>query len=260
MVIYEDILSFWKEYDIQNSDQLDAMLDSQRVLFAYHSGKIENEQINYYDTREIFDKDGVISYTGDLRTLFEIRNQKDAYRYLLGLYDEKPDVTEEILLRFHYELTKNTYDERRWSLGERPGSYKKHDFVTGRDEVGAAPEDVREEVNELLSDMTVLDASNVLKGAAFFQCKIENIHPFADGNGRVGRLVSNYYLLKHGHPPITIHEEDRYAYYRCLEAFDRDLSIEEMVSFMKDQTVKTWDKQAGRARSIGRYRSNGEGR
>ena len=43
---------------------------------AYHSGKIENERITYNDTREIFEHDGVTSYTGDLRTLFEIRNAK----------------------------------------------------------------------------------------------------------------------------------------------------------------------------------------
>jgi len=41
-----------------------------------------------------------------------------------------------LLCRFQYELTKNTYDERRWALGERPGEYKKHDYITGKNETG----------------------------------------------------------------------------------------------------------------------------
>lgn len=53
-------------------------LNGHSIAFAYHSGKIENENITYHDTREIFEHDGVTSYTGDLRTLFEIRNAKDA--------------------------------------------------------------------------------------------------------------------------------------------------------------------------------------
>ena len=49
------------------------------------------------------------------------------------------------------KLTKNTYDTRRFQLGERPGEYKHHDYVTGREEAGAPPEDVQEEMEELLT-------------------------------------------------------------------------------------------------------------
>lgn len=55
----------------------------QSIAFAYHSGKIENDKITYQDTREIFEHDGVVSYTGDLRTLFEIRNGREAYELFL---------------------------------------------------------------------------------------------------------------------------------------------------------------------------------
>ena len=56
MDAYEILLREWRKADIKNADELAGRLDSFRVLFAYHSGKIENEQITYHDTREIFGK------------------------------------------------------------------------------------------------------------------------------------------------------------------------------------------------------------
>lgn len=87
---------------------------------------------------------------------------------------------------------------------------------------------------------------NALSAAAYFHAKFENIHPFADGNGRVGRLAMNYFLLIHNHPPIIIHEEDRKKYYTALEAWDSTQDLDPLCSFLKEQTVKTWAKQIAR--------------
>jgi len=243
---YAVVKEFWRKKNILSSDDLSVALDSHRVFFAYNSGKIENDNITFNDTREIFDKDGVISYTGDLRTLFEIRNSKDAYNLLLDIFDEKPDIDEELLCRFQYELTKNTYDERRWALGERPGEYKKHDYITGKSETGALPEDVPEEIAELLDEIKNADSDNTLTVAAYFHCKFENIHPYADGNGRTGRLLMNYILLKNDCPPIVIHEEDRVKYYAALECWDEKQDLDKMLKFLEEQSVKTWEKQIKR--------------
>ena len=53
------------------------------IFFAYHSGKIENDEITYHDTRDIFEDGRVREYTGDLKTLFEIQNQKKCYGYIV---------------------------------------------------------------------------------------------------------------------------------------------------------------------------------
>ena len=246
---YEQAVFCWKERKIRNDAELNEALNSHSISFAYHSGKLENPQITFHDTREIFEHDGVTSYTGDLRTLFEIRNAKDAHELLLTSFREKRSLSEELVKEFQYCLTKNTYDTRRWQLGERPGEYKKHDYITGRLEIGAAPEDVQEELSELLSEMTDLPEDKILTVAAYFHVKFENIHPFADGNGRTGRLLMNYLLLLYDHPPIIIHEEDRKAYYQALEAFDEVQELEPMTCFLKEQTVKTWEKQVRRAES-----------
>lgn len=61
-------------------------------------------------------------------------------------------------------------------------------------------------MQELIEDIGDVDDKNALTAAAFFHAKFENIHPFADGNGRTGRLVMNYLLVIHNHPPIVIHQ------------------------------------------------------
>jgi len=137
----------------------------------------------------------------------------------------------------------NTYDTRRWQKGERPGEYKKGDYVTGKNETGAAPEDVAEEMQELLEDITGVPNDKALVAAAFFHAKFENIHPFSDGNGRTGRLAMNYFLVVHNHPPIIIHQEDRKEYFSALEAWDNEQVLEPLINFLKEQTVKTWQKK-----------------
>ena len=78
MTTYEKALAFWKSMNVQTDAELSEALNGHSIAFAYHSGKMENDRITYHDTREIFEHDGVTGYTGDLRTLFEIRNAKEA--------------------------------------------------------------------------------------------------------------------------------------------------------------------------------------
>lgn len=242
---YKQILDFWRNKNIKTEAELEAVLQAYGVNFAYHSGKIENDKVTYHDTREIFDKNGVTSYTGDLRTLFEIKNSKDAYERILRAYEEKEPLTEKFVKEIQKLLTKGTYDNRRYSLGERPGEYKKGDYVTGKNEVGALAEDVSEEMTELLEEMQDefydIDDNHVLMAAAYFHAKFENIHAFSDGNGRTGRLLMNYYLLSMNHPPIIIHEEDRKAYYDALESFDTEMKLKPLRYFLEEQLEKTWE-------------------
>lgn len=244
---YEKAVALWQKKQISTDAQLAEALNGHSIAFAYHSGRIENEKITYHDTREIFEHDGVTSYTGDLRTLFEIRNARDANELFLTAFGERRPLDEKLIKEFQYRLTQNTYDTRRYRLGERPGEYKHHDFVTGREEVGAAPEDVAEEMAELLAELTEFPTEKALTAAAYFHAKFENIHPFADGNGRTGRLALNYLLVQNGHPPVIIHEEDRKAYYDALEAWDARQELEPLCQFLREQTAKTWQKQLERA-------------
>ena len=180
------------------------------------------------------------SYTGDLRTLFELRNAKEAFGVFLTAFGEHRPFDEGLIKEFQYELSKNTYDTRRWKNGERPGEYKKHDYVTGKNEIGVSSETVQEEMAELLEELQELDPAQILTAAAYFHAKFENIHPFADGNGRTGRLALNYLLVLYDHPPVIIHEEDRREYFEALEAWDERQDLSLLKEFLIRQTEKTW--------------------
>lgn len=246
MTQYEKAVALWRERHIQTDAELAEALNGHMISFAYHSGNLENQNITYHDTREVFEHDGVTHYTGDLRTLFEIRNAKWANEYLLESFATSSPLDEDFIKEVQKRLTYATYDKRRYQLGERPGEYKHHDYVTGRAEVGAAPEDVSAELSELLEELQGISPDNALVAAAYFHAKFENIHPFADGNGRTGRLAMNYFLLLHDHPPIIIHQEDRKDYFSALEAWDQKQSLELLCRFLRTQTVKTWEKQLHR--------------
>ena len=243
MTDYSDIVKFWRNKKITSVSELEAAINGKIISLAYHSGKIENSLITYNDTREIFEHDSVVNYTGDLRTLFEIRNAKDAFDELLRAFENKYSLDKILICSFHKKLTNNTYNKIRWEAGERPGTFKKHDYVVGREEVGALPEDVETELDELLDELKDIKDSEVIKAAAYFHDKFENIHPFADGNGRVGRLALNYFLLIHNYPPVIIHEQDRKEYFEALEAWDRKQDILPMKNFLKEQSIKTWYKK-----------------
>ena len=244
---YEKVLSFWTSKRINTDAELAEVLNGHSISYAYHSGNLENANITYNDTREIFDHDGVTSYTGDLRTLFEIRNAKEAYELFLEAFHDRLPLNEKLVKEFQKRLTQNTYDTRRYQLGERPGEYKRHDFVTGKNEIGAPPEDVEEEMQELLGELHDIPTGQLLRAASYYHVKFENIHPFADGNGRAGRLTMNYFLVMNGHPPVTIHQEDRKEYYAALEAWDERQDLAPMEIFLREQTIKTWARQADRS-------------
>lgn len=246
--MYEQIVAWWQAKNIQTDADLEEAFNGHVISFAYNSGNIENPNVTYHDTREIFEHDGVTSYTGDIRTLFEIRNAKLANEYFFEAFERRQPVNEEFIKETQKRLTLNTYDPLRWKKGERPGEYKKGDYVTGKNETGAWPEDVPDEMQELIEDINDIDDKNALTAAAFFHAKFENIHPFVDGNGRTGRLVMNYLLVLNNYPPIVIHQEDRKAYFEALEAWDEEQNLQPLKIFLQEQTVKTWEKQVLRRR------------
>ena len=244
----------WRNWRVNTEADIDMYLENFRILFAYNSGKIENDAITYNDTREIFENGRVLNYSGEPRTLFELSNQKICYDFLKPKLAAKEPITIVLIKETHCVLTGGTYDQRRYvEQGERPGEFKKHDYVTGLTEVGSLPEDVEEDLTELLSELDGFEAKDILKVAAYFHSRFEYIHPFTDGNGRVGRTLLNYFLMIHNHPPLIIHNEDKAAYYDALAAYDNSEDIELMTSYLVHQAERTWEKALERdMKRIGR--------
>lgn len=240
---YAQIVRLWQQYAIGTEADIDLRLDSFRILFAYHSGKIENPEISYHDTREIFENGRVVNFTGSPRTIFEQRNQKLCYDFLKPRIIARKPITIALIKETHAILTAGTYDETRYiQQGERPGAFKKHDYVTGIEEVGSLPEDVEHDMQELLATLQELAGKDPLKTATYFHVRFEYIHPFADGNGRVGRTLLNYLLMTRDHPPLIVYDEDKRDYYAALEQYDRNEDYQPMYAFLKKETIRTWEK------------------
>ena len=149
-----------------------------------------------------------------------------------------------MIKKIHKLLTKDTYDEIRYNKNmERPGEYKKHDYVTGRNEVGSNVENVAGDMQDLVTDVNNIstnDSENVIKIAAYFHNVLEEIYPFVDCNGRLGRTLANYILMTHDLPPIIIYNEDKKYYYAALEKFDEEQDLSSMVELFKYEIEKTW--------------------
>ena len=240
---YQKVLDVWRSYNIKTSSDLDKYLGHFRILFAYHSGKIENEEITYHDTREIFENGKISNFTGNPRALCEQQNQKLCYEYLKGKIINKESISTKLVLEIHKILTMGTYDERRYiEKDERPGEYKKHDYVTGTHEVGSAANDVEPDMNALINEVNAYGGDHVLKVAAYLHARFEYIHPFADGNGRTGRMLLNYYLMINNHPPLIIYDEDKSTYYAALQEYDESEEITRLFKFLRQQCEKTWTK------------------
>ena len=246
---YEDAVKLWQGWHVKTEVDIDRRLDNFRILFAYNSGKIENEAITYNDTREIFENGRVLNYTGIPRTIFELSNQKVCYEFLKSKLALRAPITIAIIREIHAALTGGAYDEHRYvERGERPGEFKKHDYVVGFAEVGSLPEDVEDDLLERLSELDGYEGKDILTAAAYFHARFEYIHPFADGNGRVGRTLLNYFLMIHDHPPLIIHDEDKAKYYDALAAYDNSEDLESMTTFLKQHAERTWEKTLERER------------
>ena len=229
------------EYKSVN-DIEDKLLDF-KILFAYHSNKIENEETDYHDVKSIFENGKVVGFAGDPRTLFEIENQKKCHNYLLDKLVEREPVSIDFIKEIHRILTMGTYDEIRYEKGERPGEFKKGDYIVGEKEIGSDAKDVPEDMAELLEEINGSDSDDYLTIATYFHLRFESIHPFADGNGRVGRTLLNYYLMIHGIKPLIIYDEDKKEYYGCLHAYDESENIEQLRKFLEYSQKKTWSRK-----------------
>lgn len=240
---YERLCSSWGSL---TENEKDLRLDRFKVAFSFNSGSLENPAITYHDTAEIFDKNGVSNFSGDVRTIYEITNLKHAWSWLLEAVRSHAVFDQEMLLDAHRVLTAGTYDEDRWAKGERPGAFKRGDYRVA-DTVGFPPEEVEPAIKELLAEMAEAMSApraskNALTIAAYAHARLVDIHPFADGNGRVARLLMNYVFMVFQKPPCSISVDDRLAYFGALDAFHETQDLEPFKTFLQVQALKTWSE------------------
>ena len=253
-----DFVKFWRTPPVNTREDAELKLSepSFAIRFVYHSGRTENKDITWNDTLEIFETGSVSNFTGSIRTLFEIVGAQNAWNKALDMVyslDSKLDV--ESVLSLHAILMDGCYDPLRTAKGETPGAFKKGFYVVGPLETGCAPEDARSEMVEFLKEIQPFwelacrkehNESTVLKVAAWSHCRFENIHAFADGNGRLGRLLLNMLLMRNAFPPVVFDFELKNRYCEALQAFHKHETIRPFLDFLVENLERTWRRQTCR--------------
>lgn len=209
--------------------------------FVAESYQIENINVDYNTTKELFESGKVTDYTGDLRDAFSVLNNSQVAAYINTLLHNQKQLSPEIILEVHRLLMFGSMDKHRYEdNGERAGTYKQKDYCVGKLSVGASPEDVPGAIQELCTMCNSIMNKDPLKVATVFQCHFEYIHPFADGNGRVGRWLVNYLLALCDHPPVLFERAERKSYYRALESFDATEDYNLMYAFLREQACSSF--------------------
>jgi Fic family protein len=187
------------------------------VNFSYNTNKIEGSTLSEDDTRNIFHNNTLLaSGQMNIDDIIEMKNQLSMFDYMLDI--AKEPLTEEIIKEFHKILKTNTSDEKKdwFNVGE----YKKlANTVGGRDTTN--PKDVADEMKKILQKYN--EKKNVkIEDIIQFHFEFERIHPFQDGNGRVGRMVMFKECLKHSIIPFIIQNDIKQYYYRGLSEFESE--------------------------------------
>ena len=182
-----------------------------QVRMTYNSNHIEGSKLTEDQTRRIFETNTIDVGDGvPVDDILETVHHFRAIDYVIDVAEEK--LTEEIIKHLHYILKHDTADSRlSWFA---VGDYKKRANMVGGRET-AIPKDVPKRMAEMLeaySGKTSVTVNDVIALHAEF----EYIHPFQDGNGRVGRLVALKECLRHNIIPFIIEDGKKHFYYRGL--------------------------------------------
>ncbi len=179
-------------------------------LFTHDSTAIEGNTLTLQETASLlFDE---ITPAKNLREINEVLNHKKAFDYLLE-YDG--DISKKFICDLHQIVVEDTLDEE---LEDQIGRYRSLQvYIRGVERVPAPPEQVPSDMRALLSWYTKnRNKHHPVVVAIYFHVGFELIHPFVDGNGRVGRLLMNFILHKNRHPMVNIPNLQRNRYYDVL--------------------------------------------
>jgi Fic family protein len=198
--------------------------------FVFESNALEGNSLTLKNFSEIVFENKIIG-TADLREVYDAKN---SYNVFSKLFNEKKEITESFIIKIHKKIMKN--------IDERTGYKRLPNIILGRNIELTPPENVNEEMKKLLNWYKEnKDLEYPLELAFKFHHKFEGIHPFADGNGRVGRMLLNYILIKKGYYPIIIRKTHRNKYLKALQAADNNKFIP-LIRFALEKAKETYRK------------------
>lgn len=226
---YEEALKQYKN-TICTKIAIEVLRSRDEILFTAHSCAIEGNSFTVGDTQELKEKGlGLIPQNKTLFEAFEILDHFKAYEFLLS--DTSRPLTESLLKETHKIMMSTTLPYK--VPGAVPGEYTDTDMCAGETVFGDHEILISRVPKLLESTQKAIEekSQHPMVIAARFHGFYEYLHPFRDGNGRIGRLFSNYILQKMGQQMIVIDSKDKPEYLDCLNAIRKENTDEYLIRF-----------------------------
>ena len=189
-----------------------------QIELTYNSNHIEGSSLTHEQTRYIFETNTIGTETGNLNVDDVIETANHFRLVSLIIDNTKSALTEEFIKELHLMLKNGTSDSRKNLFAV--GDYKKLPNEVGGMNT-ALPEAVSDRMKELLNDYNTKEKIG-FDDVLDFHVKFEKIHPFQDGNGRVGRLIMFKECLKYNIVPFIIEDDLKMFYYRGLSEWETE--------------------------------------
>ena len=206
-----DVLREQKEMKLKGN-----LYHNTQVIFAYNTNRIEGSKLTEQQTRDMFETNSILfegQTVASVDDILETANHFKLVDYMLDIADE--ELTEDMMKEFHKILKEGTLDSRKdWFM---VGDYKKVVNEAGGIKT-TNPENVQRDMLKLMEWYNSLEKITINE-IVEFHVRFERIHPFQDGNGRVGRIIMFKECLKNGIVPFIILDNDKLFYYRGLKEY-----------------------------------------
>ena len=189
-----------------------------QIDLTYNSNHIEGSRLTHDQTRYIFETN-TIGFENESVNVDDVIETSNHFRCIDMVIDQAGSaLTEKFIKELHFVLKTGTSDSRKdWF---KVGEYKKLPNEVGGNDT-TLPENVAGEMRKLLANYNALP-SKTFEDIVDFHVTFERIHPFQDGNGRVGRLILFKECLKHNIVPFIIEDNLKLFYYRGLKEWDHE--------------------------------------
>ena len=208
-----------KKRGIQMNEWLDRFtsdyLDDILVRLAHHSTAIEGNTISLPETVSIILNNTLPSSSGtSVREFYEVDNHRQAFEFMMDMLRQDEPLSVALIQEMHSKLTDRLHYDR--------GQFKKNDNrIVGAEFKTALPAETPGLMIQLVDNLNhrlevANDDDEKIEAIVDSHIQFERIHPFSDGNGRTGRMIMNYSLLKEKLPPFIVHKSDRGVYIERL--------------------------------------------
>lgn len=203
----------YRKLAVKHKEAIKELTISELPEMVYNSNAIENSTLTLEDTEDILIRNQIRT-DHEIREIYEAKNLASAIEYLMD--NPEKEISVELILKLHKTLLTNIRDE----IAGRFRSDK--EWVRVGTHIGANPEFVNGFMHDLVRDYNSDNGEYFLEKIAYFHAEFENIHPFGDGNGRIGRLLTNEQLDMLGLPPIIIPNKSKFdEYYPALDEYTK---------------------------------------